>query len=170
MLLLIAIYDRPLLQVLQTEQFAGQVIATLIGSIGLVLAVPLTTAVGVAVVRASRSIGTPAARPAPSRAPAATRDGQVAPVAGESAESEPIDADPIDLGPPEAETGLLPATKWRAQSPPSKTDGTDPTASEPESRRRHRSRRREDDDFGDFTYLRDPTDTDPGGSTGRRSR
>ena len=169
-LLLIAIYDRPLLQVLQTEQFAGQVIATLIGSIGLVLSVPLTTAVGVAVVRASRSIGTPTPRPAPSRTPAATRDGEVAPGVGESSAPDPTDADPIDLGPPEAETGLLPATKWRAQSSPGKTDGTDPTASEPESRRRHRSRRREDDDFGDFTYLRDPTDTDPGGSTGRRSR
>lgn len=52
-LLLIAIYDRPLLQVVQTEQFAGEIIRTLVGSIGLVLAVPLTTAVGVAVVRAS---------------------------------------------------------------------------------------------------------------------
>ena len=52
-LLLIAVYDRPLLQVLQTEQFAGELIRTLVGSIGLVLAVPLTTAIGVAVVRAS---------------------------------------------------------------------------------------------------------------------
>ncbi|HVH23439.1 MAG TPA: hypothetical protein VNA11_13375, partial [Pseudonocardia sp.] len=88
----------------------------------------------------------------------------------ESSAPDPTDADPIYLGPPEAETGLLPATTWRAQTSPSKTDGTDPTAAEPESRRRHRSRRREDDDFGDFTYLRDPTDTDPGGSAGRRSR
>jgi len=52
-LLLIAVYDRPLLQVLQTEQFSGEIVRTLVGSIGLVLAVPLTTAVGVAVVRAS---------------------------------------------------------------------------------------------------------------------
>jgi len=52
-LLLISIYDRPLLQVLQTEQFAGELIRTLVGSIGLVLAVPLTTAIGAAVVRAS---------------------------------------------------------------------------------------------------------------------
>ena len=65
-LLLIAIYDRPLLQVLQTEQFAGEVIRTLVGSIGLVLAVPLTTAVGVAVVRASGSSAAPPRRlPAP---------------------------------------------------------------------------------------------------------
>ena len=53
-LLLIAIYDRPLLQVLQTEQFSDEIVRTLVGSIGLVLAVPLTTAVGVAVVRAGR--------------------------------------------------------------------------------------------------------------------
>jgi uncharacterized membrane protein len=52
-LLLIAVYDRPLLQVIQTEQFAAEVIRTLVGSIGLVLAVPLTTAIGVAVVRVS---------------------------------------------------------------------------------------------------------------------
>lgn len=52
-LLLIAVYNRPLLQVLQTEQFAGEIVRTLVGSIGLVLAVPLTTAIGVAVVGAS---------------------------------------------------------------------------------------------------------------------
>jgi hypothetical protein len=82
-----------------------------------------------------------------------------------------VNRESIEPEPAEAETRLLPATKWRAQRPPSTRDGVDPTASEPESRRRHRSRRRDDDDdFGDFTYLRDPTDTDPGGSTGRRSR
>ena len=58
-LLLIAIYNRPLFQVLQTEQFAAELIRTMVGSIGLILAVPLTTAIGVAVVRASRT-----ARPA----------------------------------------------------------------------------------------------------------
>ena len=54
-LLLIAIYNRPLFQVLQTEQFAAELIRTMVGSIGLILAVPLTTAIGVAVVRASRN-------------------------------------------------------------------------------------------------------------------
>ena len=63
-LLLIAIYNRPLWQVLQTEQFAAELIRTMIGSIGLILAVPLTTAIGVAVVRASRTSK-------PSRAPKA---------------------------------------------------------------------------------------------------
>lgn len=63
-LLLIAVYNRPLLQVLQTEQFAGEIVRTLVGSIGLVLAVPLTTAIGVAVVGAS-SAGSSRRRPAP---------------------------------------------------------------------------------------------------------
>lgn len=64
-LLLIAVYDRPLLQVIQTEQFAGEIVRTLVGSIGLVLAVPLTTAIGVAVVRASNTGGRRRPEPEP---------------------------------------------------------------------------------------------------------
>ena len=52
-LLLIAVYQRPLFEVLQTETFSGEIIRTLVGSIGLVLAVPLTTAIGVVMVRAA---------------------------------------------------------------------------------------------------------------------
>ncbi|MET0693277.1 MAG: YibE/F family protein, partial [Propionibacteriaceae bacterium] len=76
-LLLITIYNRPMLQVVQTEQFASEVIRVLVGSIGLVLAVPLTTAIGVAVVRASRvRVGgsrgrTTRPRPTPKPTPAA---------------------------------------------------------------------------------------------------
>ncbi|HSN43786.1 MAG TPA: YibE/F family protein [Propionibacteriaceae bacterium] len=54
-LLLLTITQRPLLQVLPTEQFAGEVIRTLVGSIGLVAAVPLTTAIAVAAVSSSRA-------------------------------------------------------------------------------------------------------------------
>jgi uncharacterized membrane protein len=50
-LLLIYVYDRPLLDVLRGEALGAEVVRTLVGSIGLVLAVPLTTAVGVAVTR-----------------------------------------------------------------------------------------------------------------------
>jgi uncharacterized membrane protein len=186
-LLLISIYDRPMLQVVQTEQFAGEIIRTLIGSIGLVLAVPLTTAVGVAVVRASRSAVAPERRrPRP-------RPVEPEPVAAEEMEasndlasgidleaSEPFPVDPEapqPLPPAEAETGVLPATKWRKFSPDddkpvAKPDPGSPvtpasTGTRPaETGRRHRSRRREDDDdFGDFTYLRDPEDTDPGPRT-----
>ena len=52
-MLLVAIYERPLLQVVHVEPFASEILRTLVGSIGLVLAVPVTTAVGVAVVKAS---------------------------------------------------------------------------------------------------------------------
>jgi uncharacterized membrane protein len=44
-------YDRPLLDVLQSEAFSQEIVRTLVGSIGLVLAVPLTTAIGVAVIQ-----------------------------------------------------------------------------------------------------------------------
>ena len=64
-LLLIAIYNRPLFEVLQTEQFAAELIRTMVGSIGLILAVPLTTAVGVAVVRASGKARLPGFRRRP---------------------------------------------------------------------------------------------------------
>ena len=80
-LLLIAIYNRPLLQVIQGEQFASEVIRTLVGSVGLVLAVPLTTAIGVAVVRASERGVAPVVSPEPA-------DGE--PAAGEpGAEEQP---------------------------------------------------------------------------------
>lgn len=50
-LLLIYVYDRPLLDVLQSESISVEIVRILAGSIGLVLAVPLTTAIGVAVTR-----------------------------------------------------------------------------------------------------------------------
>ena len=59
--LLIKVNNRPLLDVLLTERFAAEVLSILVGSIGLVLAVPLTTAVGVAVVRASGAVAAGAA-------------------------------------------------------------------------------------------------------------
>ena len=53
-LVLLSIFQRPLHEVIQDEQFAQEIMRTLVGSIGLVLAVPLTTAIGVAVVSASK--------------------------------------------------------------------------------------------------------------------
>ncbi len=50
-LLLLVVYERPLFGMLATEQFAGEVVRTLVASIGLVLAVPLTTLVAVMLVR-----------------------------------------------------------------------------------------------------------------------
>ena len=191
-LLLIAIYERPLLEVVQTEQFSQEIIRTLVGSIGLVLAVPLTTAVGVAVVRASRSgsaagppprsgpKSAPRKRPAPDLPP--PNGSELTTAAARTRPSRPVpperDEEP-DLGPPEAETGVLPATKWRdfaeRPSPPPATPrapaqpATRATDAPSERTRRRRSRRHdEDDDFGDFTYLRDPDDTDHGSGGGHR--
>jgi uncharacterized membrane protein len=49
-LLLLFLYDRPLLDLLSTEAIAEEVTRTLASAIGLVLAVPATTAIAVAVV------------------------------------------------------------------------------------------------------------------------
>ncbi|MDQ6751841.1 MAG: YibE/F family protein [Actinomycetota bacterium] len=51
-LILVSLYDRSLLDTLTSGQLAGEVIRTLVGSIGLVLAIPITTALAVLVVKA----------------------------------------------------------------------------------------------------------------------
>jgi uncharacterized membrane protein len=53
-LLLVVVYGRPLLEVFQTEQFAATLLRILVASTGIVLAIPLTTAVGVLMVRLTR--------------------------------------------------------------------------------------------------------------------
>jgi len=45
-LLLLAMYDRPLYDTIMTEQFAVEILRTLVGGIGLAAAMPLTTAIG----------------------------------------------------------------------------------------------------------------------------
>ena len=76
--LLIEINNLPLLDMLQTERFAAEVLSIMVGSIGLVLAVPLTTAVGVAVVRASgigrRPVRQPGTTPVRTRGAAAVNE------------------------------------------------------------------------------------------------
>ncbi len=44
LLMLLRVYDRPLLELISTEQLAEEIIRTLVTSVGLVLAVPVTTA------------------------------------------------------------------------------------------------------------------------------
>ena len=51
-LLLLFIYDRPILDLLSTEDIAAEITRTLASGIGLVLAVPITTAIAVAIVAA----------------------------------------------------------------------------------------------------------------------
>lgn len=49
LLMVLRVYDRPLLELLNTEQLAEEVVRTLVTSIGLVLAVPITTALAAVV-------------------------------------------------------------------------------------------------------------------------
>ena len=57
-LLLVQIYRLPLSQTLTSGQFAEEIVRTLVGSIGLVLAIPLTTIIAVLVVTASAAPST----------------------------------------------------------------------------------------------------------------
>ena len=141
-LLLIAIYDRPLFQVLQTEQFAAELIRTMVGSIGLILAVPLTTAVGVAVVRASRTARTGRTGRTGDRDSTA-EPALVGAGAPDAASSTAMDrADPAD-----------PTGSAGASNAPGAEEA--PGAAAPTRRTRLRRRKKADDDF-DFSDLRDP--------------
>jgi uncharacterized membrane protein len=52
-LLLVALYDRSLLDTLTAAEIAEEVVRTLVSSVGLVLAIPVTTAIGAVVVRST---------------------------------------------------------------------------------------------------------------------
>lgn len=71
-LLLISVYDRPFGQTVTSAEIAEEVVRTLVGSIGLVLAIPLTTAVAALLVLSARRL-----RPAD-------------PVAEDQPETEPV--------------------------------------------------------------------------------
>ncbi|SEP81626.1 YibE/F family protein [Microlunatus flavus] len=163
-LLLIAVYDRPLLQVLQTEQFSDEIVRTLVGSIGLVLAVPLTTAVGVAVVRAGRVQPAGAALvPSERRARSLLRRRVPQPVGPTEPE---VTAGPAAAAPDsDVDTQVLPAVRGTAGTAPVTQDPVADVVSDATERPSRRKRRRTDDDFGDFSDLRDPDEPSP-----RRSR
>lgn len=57
LLMILRVYDRPLLELLSTEQLAEEVVRTLVTSIGLVLAVPVTTGLAVLVASPVRAGG-----------------------------------------------------------------------------------------------------------------
>lgn len=186
-LLLIAIYDRPLFEVLQTEAFAGEIIRTLVGSIGLVLAVPLTTAIGVAVVRvgdrgAAKQLGTEAltaseagalntptwddqesAEPISSGDPA-DHVGETETEATADREPEPTPKEPKPRMPSWRVTKTEPdvvesvAVRDRGED---KDRGRPGKAAEDSGRRSRLRRRPREDDFGDFSDLRDSDDDDP---------
>ena len=132
-LLLIVIYERPIFEVLQTEQFAGELIRTMVGSIGLVLAVPLTTAIGVAVVRATGTTG-----------------GQLFPRLRRTPATAGAGVDAGDS-----------RTDASAGAEPGAGTGTDPQDGPGEAPAGRRARRAAADSDLDFSDLRDPDDADP---------
>ena len=172
--LLIKINNRPLLDVLMTERFAAEVLGILVASIGLVLAVPLTTAIGVAVVRASggsqrrgRTTGT--TRTADTTLTAEMARTPRPATAKESLPSkEPVRPQGKPVPAPEPTTVELAPASRRPQ--PGVSNRSETVVPESQGKRRW-SRRHADDDFGDFTYLHDPDETDPGlpESHGRRA-
>lgn len=56
-LLLLAMYDRPLYSTIMTEQFAVEILRTLVGAVGLTLAMPLTTGIGALLVSRRPPLG-----------------------------------------------------------------------------------------------------------------
>jgi hypothetical protein len=163
--LLIKVNNRPVLDVVLTERFAAEVLSILVGSIGLVLAVPLTTAVGVAVVRASGT-GRPQVRQAvTARNVDSVRKEQTAGVK-EAALARQTEGRPAQV--PEATTTKLPRVSQPV--PPATPNGADQVAPDTQVKRR-RLRRHAEDDFGDFTYLHDPVESEPKApeSRGRRA-
>ena len=159
LLLLISIYDRPVLLVLQSEQFAGEVIRTLVGSIGLVLAVPLTTAVGVAVVRASGRGGrrdeTPARRRS-LRGRSQTAESMDAARAADAAGRRVAARESQSTSTEEpARTGADVRAEVDASTPQTAPAEAVPADSSRTERAGRRRRRERDDDL-DFSDLRDP--------------
>jgi uncharacterized membrane protein len=167
--LLIKVNNQPLLDVLMTERFAAEVLSILVGSIGLVLAVPLTTAVGVAVVRASGSGRTVVPQARTGRSVDSGPKQRLAAVEEKTVPQQPVGGPPVTPEPHEAATTSLPRTS-RPPRPATSHEG-EPAPSETRVKHR-RLRRHADDDFGDFTYLHEPIDSEPEApkSRGRRAR
>ena len=153
-LLLIAIYNRPLLQVLQTEQFAAELIRTMVGSIGLILAVPLTTAIGVAVVRASRTAK-------PLRAPkgaTSSGPGQMPSTDGDSAQPAAAERDPSSVdgdSQPDRRLARRPDHHPVADDGSTSAGDDEATTVLPKQRPACVDGRTKDDDYN-FSDLRDP--------------
>jgi uncharacterized membrane protein len=163
--LLIKVNNRPLLDVLLTERFAAEVLSILVGSIGLVLAVPLTTAVGVAVVRASGTARPQVRQAGTARTVDSVRKQRPAGVKEQTLPKQP-ERRPAQV--PETTTTKLPRVSQPV--PPATSDGDDQITPDTQVKRR-RLRRHADDDFGDFTYLHDPVESEPKApeSRGRRA-
>ena len=102
-LLLLFLYERPVLEMLQTESLSEEIVRTLASAIGLVLAVPVTTAIAALTVGAARIPATPA----PNDRGAGSPGGRGRPAGRVDAEQQgPTAADLVRAasGPPEPST------------------------------------------------------------------
>lgn len=77
-LLLISLVDQPLARILTSSDISEEIVRTMAGGIGLVLAVPVTTALATLVVRSLQLSGTRAATPTLADGPRVARDEPVA--------------------------------------------------------------------------------------------
>jgi hypothetical protein len=152
------------LDVVLTERFAAEVLSILVGSIGLVLAVPLTTAVGVAVARASGTARPQVRQAATARSVDLVHKEQTAGVKAEALARQ-TEGRPAQV--PEATTTKLPRVSQPVS--PATSNGADQVSPDTQVNRRRR-RRHAEDDFGDFTYLHDPVESDPRSSESRGRR
>ena len=114
-----------------TERFAAEVLSILVGSIGLVLAVPLTTAIGVAVVRASGS-GRPLMRQQPGMAwtGGSVRKQRAASVKEQALPKQPDGRPSLMPEPQEVATATLPRTS-RSPQPAAANGGRAGPSGEP---------------------------------------
>jgi uncharacterized membrane protein len=101
-LIIVMLYDRPLADTLTSAELSEEVIRTLVGSIGLVLAIPVTTLIAVLVVKAT---GSRAAEPAEAGRGALTDGGEAAAAEGPARPTTRPAVNPDDV----TDTGTLAA-------------------------------------------------------------
>lgn len=144
LLILLYLQDRPFLETISSGELAEEIVRTLVGSIGLVLAIPVTTAIAVLVVKAvgsqSRLTPTDAAGPSASTASEpqaagaerAPRTVGVAPaIVGTG--STTVTLSSVGVPPVVPESSISPAPAWAPDSP-------DYADAEPSTRRERRLR------------------------------
>nr|WP_081710049.1 YibE/F family protein [Arthrobacter sp. 35W] len=105
-LILVSLYDRPLLDALTSVELAEEVVRILVGSIGLVLAIPVTTAVAVAVVKATRN-----RRPPGNRKPAGRRSSAGTGAPASHKHTEPAADTPTTANPTESAAAVGPPSR-----------------------------------------------------------
>lgn len=119
LLMLFAVADQPLVMVANSELIAIEIVRTLCGSVGLVAAVPITTALAAVVVSGATSdVADPPGTETSSDTGASADDGHVFPSVGE----EPVHSSSVSAE-PKRESPLTRAPRWEDFAP--RTDDED---------------------------------------------